>query len=169
MKVLLVNGSPHKDKCTHTALDIVAKELRDAGIETDEFWIGNKPIAGCIGCYQCGERGKCVFGGDKVEEFLGMAGDYDGYVFGAPVFFSGMAGSMKDFMDRVFFSNRGQVDFTLKPAAVVTSARRAGTTATLEQLEKFLQYDQMFQVGSRYWNMVHGSSPDDVTRDEEGV
>lgn len=169
MKALLVNGSPHKNGCTHTALDIVAGELREAGIDADEFWIGAKPIAGCVGCYKCAQLGECVFKDDKVTEFLSIAGDYDGYVFGAPVFYSGMAGSMKAFMDRVFFSNRGRVTFALKPAAVVTSARRAGTTATLEQLEKFVQHQQMIQVNSFYWPMVHGSKAEDVLRDEEGV
>lgn len=169
MKALLVNGSPHKNGCTHTALEIVAGELREAGIEADEFWIGTKPLAGCIGCYQCGQRGECVFEDDKVAEFLAIAGGYDGYVFGAPVFYSGMAGSMKAFMDRAFFSNQGRVTFALKPGAVVTSARRAGTTATLEQLEKFLQHQQMIQVNSRYWPMVHGNNAAEVMRDEEGV
>lgn len=169
MKALLVNGSPRKEGCTHTALQIAGAELREAGIQVDEFWIGNKPIAGCIGCYTCTEQGACVFKDDKVQEFLEIAGDYDAFVFGSPVYFSGVAGSMKCFLDRVFFSNRGRVSFALKPAAVVTSARRAGTTATLGQLEKHLQYQQMLQVNSHYWPMVHGTSPDDVMRDEEGV
>ena len=169
MKALLVNGSPHKEGCTHTALQLVGDGLREMGVEADEFWIGAKPLAGCIGCYKCAERGTCVFSGDTVEEFLSMAGAYDAFVFGAPVFYSGMAGSMKSFMDRAFFSNRGRVSFELKPAAVVTSARRAGTTATLEDLEKFLQIMQMVQVNSRYWPMVHGNTPDEVLRDEEGV
>lgn len=110
-----------------------------------------------------------MFGGDKVEEFLEVAGDYDAFVFGAPVYFAGMAGSCKAFMDRAFFSNRGRVTFALKPAAVVTSARRAGTTAALEQMEKYLQHQQMVQVNSRYWPMVHGNAPEEVVRDEEGV
>ena len=169
MKALLVNGSPHKGGCTHTALRLVGDALRGEGVQADEFWIGAKPIAGCIGCYQCAERGECVFSGDKVGEFLAVAGDYDGYVFGAPVYYAGMAGSMKAFMDRAFFSNQGRVAFALKPAAVVTSARRAGTTSTLEQLEKYLQHQQMVQVNSRYWPMVHGNSPEEVLRDEEGV
>lgn len=169
MKVLLVNGSPRKDGCTHTALDIIASELRELGVEVQEFWIGNKPIAGCMGCYQCGKRGKCVISGDKVEEFLAIAGDYDAYVFGSPVYYAGIAGSMKCFMDRVFFSNQGRVAFALKPAAVVASARRAGTTATLEVLEKFIQHQQMVQVNSSYWPMVHGNSPDQVMQDAEGV
>ena len=169
MKALLVNGSPHKAGCTHTALQVVGDTLRESGVGTDEFWIGNKPIAGCIGCYKCAERGECVFGGDKVEEFLEIAGDYDAFAFSAPVYFAGMAGSMKAFMDRAFFSKRGRVTFALKPAAVVTSARRAGTTAALEQMEKYLQHQQMVQVNSRYWPMVHGNAPEEVVRDEEGV
>lgn len=169
MKTLLVNGSPHKDGCTHTALQLVGGALRDAGLEVDEFWIGTKPIAGCIGCYKCAERGRCVFEGDKVDEFLELAGGYDGFAFGTPVYFAGVAGSMKCFMDRAFFSNRGRVAFALKPAVVVASARRAGTTASLEQLEKHLQHQQMVQVSSRYWPMVHGNSPDEVVRDAEGV
>lgn len=169
MKVLLVNGSPRKEGCTHTALSVVADELRAAGVEADEFWIGSKPIAGCMGCYQCGKRGSCVISGDKVEEFLAIAGDYDGFVFGSPVYYAGIAGSMKCFMDRVFFSNQGRVTFALKPAAVVTSARRAGTTSALGDIEKFVQHQQMVQVNSWYWPMVHGGSSEDVMRDEEGV
>lgn len=169
MKVLLVNGSPRKEGCTHTALQLVGGALRDAGIEADEFWIGNKPIAGCMGCYQCGKRGSCIIEDDKVGEFLSIAGDYDGYVFGSPVYYAGISGSMKSFMDRVFFSNQGRVTLAQKPAAAVVSARRAGTTAALEQLEKYIQYSQMYQVGSRYWNMVHGAAPEEVAQDEEGV
>ena len=169
MKMLLVNGSPHKNGCTHTALQLVGGALRDAGLEVDEFWIETKPIAGYIGCYKCAERGRCVFEGDKVDEFLELADGYDGFAFGTPVYFAGVAGSMKCFMDRAFFSDRGRVAFALKPAVVVASARRAGTTASLEQLEKHLQHQQMVQVNSRYWPMVHGNSPDEVVRDAEGV
>lgn len=169
MKVLLINGSPRGNGCTHTALQLVGRALQESDIEVDEFWIGAKPIAGCIGCYKCAECGECVFGGDRVEEFLSIADDFDAYVFGSPVYYAGVAGTMKCFMDRVFFSNRGRVTFALKPAAVVASARRAGTTATLEQLEKHLQHQQMVQVNSHYWPMVHGNTPDEVMRDEEGV
>lgn len=169
MKALLVNGSPRKSGCTHTALSLVGEGLAKGGIDSDEFWVGAKPVAGCVGCNRCAELGHCVFKDDKVEEFLGIAGGYDAFVFGSPVYFSGVAGSMKCFMDRAFFSNRGRVGFALKPAAVVASARRAGTTATLEQLEKHLQHQQMVQVNSRYWPMVHGMSPDEVMQDGEGV
>lgn len=169
MKVLLINGSPHKEGCTHTALALVGDEIRAAGIEVDEFWIGTKSIAGCMGCYKCAQQGKCILPDDKVEEFIQIANDYDGYVFGTPVYFAGVSGNMKCFMDRVFFSGRPRLDFAQKPAAAVVSARRAGTTSALEQLEKFIQYMQMFQVGSRYWNMVHGMNGDEVMQDEEGV
>ena len=50
MKVLLVNGSPHKEGCTYTALTEVAKTLNEENIETEIFWIGNKQIGGCIAC-----------------------------------------------------------------------------------------------------------------------
>ena len=168
MKVLLVNGSPHKRGCTAKALELVGAELNAAGVETDVFWIGNKPIAGCMGCYQCIEKGSCVID-DVVGEFQAIANDYDGYVFGTPVYFAGMAGGMKAFMDRAFMSNGGRVEYRLKPAAVVCSARRAGTTAALEDLNKFVAYFQTFQVHSKYWPMVHGQTPEEVLRDEEGV
>ena len=104
MKVLLVIGSPHQKGCTYTALSEVALTLNEEGIDTDYFWIGNKPIGGCIGCYQCSKKQKCVFD-DKVNEFTALAADYDGFVFGSPVYFSGMNGSLMSFMDRVFFSS----------------------------------------------------------------
>lgn len=169
-KVLLFNGSPHKRGATHQALEVVAKALNGDGILTDEFWIGTKPIAGCIGCYQCMKLGRCVFH-DRVQDYLDIAADYDGYVFGSPVHFGGMTGGCKSFLDRMFYSNRDAAEgcFILKPAAVVTSARRAGTTATLEQLEKYLGHQQMITVNSRYWNEVHGNSGDEMLKDEEGV
>lgn len=169
MKALLVNGSPRKSECTHTALQIVGDSLREEGIEVDEFWVGNKPIPGCVGCRRCKELKHCLFDVDAVHDFLAIADDYDAYVFGAPVYYSGIPGHMKCFLDRVFYSNQGRVRFAFKPAAAITSARRAGTTATLEQLQKHIQHQQMVQVNSHYWPMVHGNSPDEVMRDEEGV
>ncbi|MGI6535771.1 MAG: flavodoxin family protein [Eggerthellaceae bacterium] len=101
MGVLLVNGSPHRRGCTHTALSLVASALEKEGIPTREFWIGNKPIAGCIGCYRCRETGRCVFD-DVVREFQDAAEHADGFVFGSPVYYGGIAGGMKSFMDRAF-------------------------------------------------------------------
>lgn len=170
MKVLLVNGSPHQKGCTFTALSEVAAALNAEGIETDFYWIGNKPIGGCIGCYQCTKKQKCVFD-DKVNEFTALAADYDGFVFGSPVYFSGMNGNLMSFMDRGFFSASAQNPhpFRFKPAAAVVSARRAGTTSALDQMNKYFFHQQMPIATSRYWNMVHGNSPEEVRQDEEGL
>ena len=170
MKVLLVNGSPHQKGCTYTALEEVSKTLNEEGIETDFFWIGNKPIGGCIGCYQCAKKQQCVFD-DKVNEFTKLAAEYDGFIFGSPVFYSGMNGSLMSFMDRVFFSASAQNPhpFRFKPAAAVVSARRAGTTSALDQTNKYFLHQQMPIVSSRYWNMVHGNTPEEVLQDEEGL
>ena len=170
MKVLLVNGSPHKEGCTYTALTEVASALNEEGIGSEIYWIGNKPIGGCIGCYQCGAKKQCVFD-DQVNEFTQKALEFDGFIFGSPVFYSGMNGSLMSFMDRVFFSASAKDPhpFRFKPAAAVVSARRAGTTSTLDQINKYFLHQQMPVVSSRYWNMVHGNSPDEVRQDEEGM
>lgn len=170
MKVLLINGSPHKEGCTYTALNEVAAALNKQEIDTDIFWIGNKALSGCIACKTCVEKNQCVFD-DKVNEFLNIAGDYDGFIFGTPVHWGGASGSITSFMDRVFYADLcgGGDRFLLKPAAVVTSARRAGTTATWDQLNKYFGLMQMPIITSRYWNMVHGASPEQVKQDLEGL
>ena len=123
MKVLLTNGSPHKEGCTYTALCEVSEALNRNGIDTDIFWIGNKALSGCIACKKCIENNKCVFS-DTVNEFLSIAGDYDGFVFGSPVHWGGASGAMTAFLDRVFYAdlNGGGNRFLLKPAAAVISA-----------------------------------------------
>ena len=169
MKVLLVNGSPHKEGCTYTALKIVSDTLNKEGIDTEIFWIGTKPLSGCIGCGTCFTKHKCVFD-DVVNEFTDKAKDCDGFVFGSPVHYASMSGAMTSFMDRAFMSDEGGNRSLLrKPAAVVTSSRRAGATATLDQLQKWLSYSEMPIVTSRYWNEVHGYTPEDVLKDKEGV
>ena len=170
MKVLLVNGSPHKAGCTNAALEEVGRELQAEGIQTDSFWIGNQPLTGCIGCGCCAKTGRCRYD-DTVNVFLDVAKDYDGFVFGAPVHFASAAASMLGFLNRAFFTDQqaGLGRFALKPAAAIVSARRAGTTAALEELNKFLLYAQMPIVSSRYWNMVHGQTPEEVRQDAEGM
>ena len=170
MKVLLVNGSPHKNGCTYTALSGVAEILNKEGIETEIFWIGNKALSGCIACQSCIKTGKCVFN-DTVNEFLDMAEGCDGFVFGSPVHWGGAGGAITSFLDRAFYAdlNGGGNRFLLKPAAAVISARRAGTTATWDQLNKYFGLMQMPIVTSRYWNMVHGINPDEVRQDLEGM
>ncbi|MEI3162762.1 MAG: flavodoxin family protein [Lachnospirales bacterium] len=171
MKVALVNGSPHKNGCTYTALKEVAKTLNEEGIDTEIFWIGNKPIGGCIACKACIKTGNCVFD-DSVNEFRKIAQQCDGFVFGAPVHYGAAGGNMTAFMDRLFYSDlcgRGNETFYMKPAACVISARRAGTTATFDQINKYFTIQEMPVVSSRYWNMVHGAKADEVAEDKEGL
>jgi len=170
MKVLMVYGGPHRDGCTHAALNEMRKVFEEQGVQAEDFWLGTRPIGGCLSCRKCAELGKCVMD-DKVNEFLEKAPEYDGFVFASPVHFSGVAGAMTAFLDRVFFVvSNADLDFLrLKPAATLVSARRAGTTAALEQLNQFVQYNSMIQVTSDYWNMVHGSTPEDVAEDLEGL
>ena len=170
MKVLLVNGSPHKEGCTYTALAEVGNALNQSGIDTDIFWIGSKPLSGCIACKSCIQKNRCVFD-DAVNDFLELAGDYDGFIFGTPVHWAGASGAITSFLDRVFYAdlNGGGNRFLLKPAAVVMSARRAGTTATWDQVNKYFGLMQMPIITSRYWNMVHGAKPEDVKQDAEGL
>ena len=170
MKVLLVNGSPHEKGCTYTALNEVAETLNREGIDVEIFQIGTKPMAGCIACKKCVEIGHCVFD-DKVNEFLKIAGDFDGYIFGSPVHYAAAGGAITSFMDRVFYADlfSGKQSFYLKPAAAVVSARRAGTTSTFDQLNKYFTLMEMPIISSQYWNMVHGQTPDDVKKDIEGL
>ena len=142
MKVLLVNGSPHKEGCTYTALAEVGAALNQSGIGTDVFWIGNKPLSGCIACKSCIQKNRCVFD-DTVNEFLELAGDYDGFVFGTPVHWGGAAGAITSFLDRVFYAdlNGGGNRFLLKPAAAVMSARRAGDHCHLGSDEQVFRPD----------------------------
>lgn len=170
MKVLLVNGSPNKNGCTYVALDEVAKTLNKEGIETEIFWIGNKPIGGCIACKSCLKTGKCAFD-DVVNAFREMAKEADGFVFGSPVHYAAASGNLTAFMDRLFYSElcAGNGVFYMKPAAAIVSARRAGTTAAFDQLNKYFTIQEMPVVSSRYWNMVHGARPEQVAEDKEGL
>ena len=170
MKVLLVNGSPHKEGCTYTALCEVSETLKTSEIDSDIFWIGNKAISGCIACKGCVKKHTCVIE-DKVNEFLKIAGEYDGYIFGTPVHWGAAAGNLTSFMDRAFYADLcgGGDRFRLKPAAAVVSARRAGTTAAWDQINKYFALMQMPIISSRYWNIVHGTNPDEVRKDTEGM
>lgn len=166
MKVILVNGSPHQKGCTYTALQEVKKTLEKNEIETEEFWIGNKPVAGCIGCGKCLETGQC-FVEDKVNEFLQIVPETDGFVFGTPVHFASGSGMITSFMDRVFYGRRNL--FKNKLGACIVSCRRGGATSTFDQINKYFAMNNMPIVTSQYWNMVHGSKPEDVFKDEEGM
>lgn len=168
MKVLLVNGSPKEKGCTYTALCEVQKELEKNGIETELFNIGTTPVRGCAACGGCAKtNGKCVFSDDVVNKLIDKAKEADGFVFGAPVHYAAPAGAICAVLDRAFYS--GGKYFAYKPAAAVVSCRRAGSTASLDVLNKYFLINNMPVVSSQYWNMVHGAKPEDVLKDEEGL
>ena len=165
MKALLINGSPHANGCTFTALSIVAEELQKNGIETEIVHIGNKEIRGCIACGKCYELGHCVFN-DMVNEVASKLEQADGLVVGSPVYYAGPNGTLTNLLDRLFYS--AHYDLRMKVGAAVVSARRGGTTAAFDRLNKYFTISEMPVVSSRYWNMVHGHTPEDVMKDEEG-
>lgn len=166
MKVLLINGSPHAEGCTYTALREVAVTLEKEGVETEIVHIGNQAIRGCVACAQCKKTGKCVID-DMVNEVAPKFETCDGLVIGSPVYYASANGTLISFLDRLFCST--SFDKTMKVGAAVASARRAGTTVTFDELNKYFTISGMPVVPSQYWNMVHGSCPEDVRKDEEGL
>lgn len=166
MKVILVNGGPHKNGCTNRALAEVAGALEAQQIKTEIIWLGAKPISGCLGCGACLKTGAC-FMNDTVNEFLLKAPEADGFVFGSPVHFASASGAITSFMDRAFYG-RGKL-FQNKPAAAVVSCRRGGASASFDQLNKYFTISNMPVVSSQYWNMVHGNTPEEVEQDLEGL
>lgn len=167
MKVLLINGSPHKDGCTYTALNEVANILEKHNIETETIWLGNKPISGCIACNHCIKTNNRCFIDDKVNEFLDKVEKVDGFVFGTPVHFAGGSGALTSFLDRVFYG-RGKL-FAGKPCATVVSCRRGGATAAFDQINKYALMSNMYVVGSSYWNQIHGTNAEEAKQDLEGL
>lgn len=167
MKVLLVNGSPRKNGCTNAALTEVAGALNKEGVESEILWLGAEAIQDCVACNGCGRSGVCVIRGDVVEQLVEKAKGSDGFVFGTPVYYAHPSGRILSALDRAFYS--GGSCFAHKPAAAVASARRAGTTASLDVLNKYFTIAQMPVVSSTYWNMVHGTKAEDVAQDLEGL
>ncbi|MDD4847885.1 MAG: flavodoxin family protein [Bacteroidales bacterium] len=167
MKVLLINGSPHQEGCTFTALSEVAQALNKNLIETEIFHIGTKPVHGCIACHQCNQLGKCVFEDDCANEMAQKMQAADGIIIGSPVYYAAPNGALCALLDRVFFQNGGV--FRGKPAAAVVSCRRGGASAAFDRLNKYFTISQMPVVASQYWNAVHGNVPDDVRQDKEGL
>lgn len=167
MKALLINGSPHRRGCTYTALGGVETGLQEEGVQADIMWLGTATISGCQACSKCKATGRCYIN-DVVNEVLEDLENYDAIVFGTPVHYAAASGAITSFMDRLFHAGNAKL-FVGKPAAAVVSCRRGGASATFDQLNKYFTISNMMVVGSQYWNQVHGTSPEEVLRDEEGM
>ena len=167
MKVLLINGSPHKEGNTYIALSEVAKALRANGIETEIVSIGAKAVQGCIACHRCYELGRCVFDDALYNEVREKLEDTDGIVIGSPVYYAGPNGSLCALLDRLFYSSSHLLQY--KPAAAVAVCRRGGASATFDRLNKYFTITNMPVVSSQYWNSVHGRQPGEALQDEEGL
>ncbi len=167
MKVLLLNGSPHKEGNTYRALREVADALNSDGIETEILWIGNKPIPGCIACNKCRETGVCVFNTGIYTTIMEKLPEADGLVVGSPSYYAGPTGSLCSLLDRVFYSLGRMVQY--KPAAAVGVCRRGGSINTVDRLNKYFEISNMPIPSSQYWNNIYGTVPGDVEQDAEGL
>ncbi|HIS55246.1 MAG: flavodoxin family protein [Lachnospiraceae bacterium] len=165
-KILLTNGSPNEKGCTYTALCEIADTLAKNDVESELLYLGKKPVAGCIACGKCFQTGRCVFD-DKVNEVLEKLDEYDGMVVGSPVYYAGPTGQLCAFLDRLFFCSERRMAGKL--GAAVVSCRRGGASAAFDRLNKYFTICNMTVVGSQYWNQVHGFTPEDVRKDEEGL
>lgn len=170
MKVMLVNGSPNREGCTYVALRQIQKTLKEENIGSDIYRIGHKDIRGCIDCRKCSELGKCVFD-DEVNSFVEKADEYDGYIFGGPVYYGTINPTLTNFMTRAFFSSffGGKKIFRLKPAAAVASARRAGTMTAIDTINRFFTWGEMPIISSIYWNVIYGTNAKEALEDLEGL
>ena len=166
MKVLMINGSPNEHGCTYTALCEVGGVLAKHGIETEMFYIGKKPVAGCIACMKCQTAGKCVFD-DEVNKMSARLDEFAALVVGSPVYYAAPAGQLCAFLDRLFFSSGGRMAGKL--AASVVSCRRGGSTAAFNRLNMYFMMNNMVVPTSQYWNQVHGNTPEEVRQDREGL
>lgn len=165
-KVLLINGSPNEFGCTYTALIEVKKSLEKNGVSAEIYYLGKPAIHGCTGCCACAKLSRCVFD-DAVNAVAARLDEFDGIVVGSPVHYSGPSAQICAFMDRLFYSAGKRLQY--KPAAAIVSCRRAGSTAALDRLTKYFTINNMPLVSSQYWPQVHGTNPDEVRQDAEGM
>lgn len=167
MKVLLVNGSTHANGTTSAALEVIVKELKSQGVDSEVICLGTAAVHSCMGCGSCQKTGKCVFDDDPVNAIGEKVKEADGYIFAAPVHYASPSGAIVALMDRLFYAYGKYMKF--KPAASVVAARRAGTTASYDVLNKYIQINSMLQVPSTYWNMNFGANAEQAAKDEEGI
>lgn len=162
----MLNGSPHEGGCTFTALSEVAIQLRERGIESEIVYLGTDPVYGCTACRSCMKTGKCIFD-DRVNAISQKMEDFDALILGSPVYYGGPNGRFCALLDRLFYSSAGKMKG--KYGASVVSCRRGGATAAFDRLNKYFLMNNMPVVPSQYWNQVHGTSPEDVLKDAEGL
>ena len=165
MKVIAINGSPDPRGCTYTAINLIADELKKEGIDTEILQIGTAPVQGCIACGKCGENGRCIFD-DLVNVCLDKLKEADGIIIGTPVYYSGISGQLKSFLDRLFYAGP---DLRFKVGTAVASLRRSGGVDVFHQLNNYYNLAQVITVPSFYWNVIHGKSPEETMQDLEGV
>lgn len=167
MKVFLINGSPHKNGCTNEALTEIKNELEKCDVDSEIFWIGTKPVRGCIACGKCVEDGFCVFDDDPANEMIQKIIDSDAVIVGSPVYYAGPNGSLCALLDRLFYSAGAMLSY--KPAAAVAVCRRGGASACFDRLNKYFTINNMPVVSSQYWNSVHGWEKGEAEQDAEGL
>ena len=167
MNVLLVNGSPHKSGCTFTALSEVANRLNMHEIETNIFHIGTESIRGCMACGKCIPSGYCIYSDDRVNSCIDLLKKADGLIVGSPVYYAGPNGALRAFLDRLFY--RKSRSYEYKPAAAIVNCRRGGASSAFDSLNKYFLISNMPIVPSQYWNETHGTTPEEVRQDLEGL
>lgn len=167
MKVIAVNGSPHEKGNTYTVLCVAKQELEACGIEVEILQLGNRIIPGCRGCGACKKTGQCVFADDFFNEACEKLYAADGVIFGSPVYYAGVNGTLKSFLDRCFYQSKGRMRH--KVGAAVAVSRRAGDMTTVDDLQKYFLISEMLIAPSYYWNVVHGAIPGEVLQDKEGI
>ncbi len=171
MKVIAINGSPRKEGNTAYALQTMGEIFTQQGIDFDILHVGNKAVRGCLACGQCAKNKdeQCIIQSDPVNEWIQAMKDADGIILGSPVYYSGVNGTMKCFLDRAFYvaGSNGNL-FRHKVGASVVAVRRSGGSATFDCLNHYLLYSEMIVASSNYWNIIHGRTAGEAAQDEEG-
>ncbi len=166
MKVLLLNGSPHQKGCTYTGLMEIAKTFEKHGIDTELIQVGSQVVPGCLGCGKCRGGNPCIID-DGVNALAARLEEFDGMIVGSPIYYAGPSGQCTAFLDRLFYSASAKLKG--KPGAAIVSCRRGGASAGFDRLNKYFAISSMPIVTSQYWNQIHGNTPEEVIRDEEGM
>ena len=168
MKVLAINGSPHKNGCTYTAIKLMSEQLEKEGIAVEILHVGNEIIRGCTACNHCSRSAerKCIFNDDMVNEVIEKTKEIDGIIIGSPVYYSGIAGTMKSFLDRLFYSG---AHLQYKVGTALVSLRRSGGVDAFHQMNNYFNLANVIITPSHYWNVIHGSNSQEVMQDREGV